>query len=202
MTDLRSIHTRKTLVTFVSKNGIKCTGLSWVQFCKIAHKDVLEHFWNEGSLSMASMSKSSVLAVLALVLAIIVLSGCGTIALPSTAAPAPDTMPDFVHKASAIAQEAYRFAKANPHEMEKYPCYCGCVKFGHTSLRDCFIKSIDAAGKVTFDDHAAGCGICVLIAQDVIRLRTEGKSSPEIRTYIDQTYQGFGSSTHTPLPAA
>ena len=138
-----------------------------------------------------------------------VLVGCGTIALPPTHVPNStaemshnSAMPDFVQKASALAQEAYRFAKANPHEMENYPCYCGCVKFGHTSLRDCFIKDIDATGKVTFDDHAAGCGICVLIAQDVIRLRGEGKSSREIRTFIDEKYQGFGPSTHTPLPAA
>ena len=33
-----------------------------------------------------------------------------------------------------------------------------------------------------------------------MRLLREGKKSPEIRTYIDARYSGFGPSTDTPLP--
>ena len=162
---------------------------------------------NAFSRKVVSMSRQLLKLGLAFLGVSLILVGCGTIALPPTHIPTStlpemSDMPNFVHKASAIAQEAYGFAKANPHELEKYPCYCGCVNFGHMSLRDCFIKEIDAAGKITFDDHAAGCGICVLIAQDVMRLRGEGKASRAIRTFIDEKYHGFGPSTHTPLPTA
>ena len=85
-------------------------------------------------------------------------------------------LPQFVHTASVRVQEAYRYSVANPVELENYPCYCGCGNMGHTSNRSCYIKDIDAAGNVTFDDHAAGCGICVDITQDVMRLRQQGKS--------------------------
>ncbi|MBI1259036.1 MAG: hypothetical protein GC204_16320 [Chloroflexi bacterium] len=139
------------------------------------------------------------LVVLAVSIALV---GCGTIALPATPAVQAKAMPEFVHKAAQITQEAYHYAAAHPHELEQYPCYCGCVHFDHASLRDCFIKTLDDTGSITLDDHAAGCGICVLIAQDVIRLSGEGQSPGAIRAYIDAHYEGFGPSTNTPLPAA
>ncbi len=128
-------------------------------------------------------------------------ASCTNQPLPYTLA-SESMMPEFVHNAPDRVQEAYRFAVANPHELEKYPCFCGCGKMGHTSNRSCYIKDIDVAGEVTFDDHAAGCGICVDITQDVMRLMREGRSSREIRTYIDGQYSSFGPSTDTPLPEA
>src|SRR5688572_17722121 len=35
-------------------------------------------------------------------------------------------LPNFLGGAPARVQEAYQFAIAYPHELEKYPCYCGC----------------------------------------------------------------------------
>lgn len=148
------------------------------------------------------MSKRMVFALFALLLLGVVLAGCASNEpLPYTLAP-DSTLPQFVHTTAARVQEAYRFAVANPHELAKYPCYCGCGAMGHTSNLSCYVQDIDAAGNVSFDNHAAGCGICVDITQDVMRLLREGKSSPQIRSYIDATYSSFGPGTNTPLPSA
>ncbi len=108
--------------------------------------------------------------------------------------------PDFVRDAPSSVREAYQFAVSHPDEMAKYPCFCGCGKMGHKSNLNCYVKDIAADGKVTFDNHAAGCGICVDITKDVMRLLGEGKKSPQIRAYIDAQYSSFGPSTNTPLP--
>ena len=109
-------------------------------------------------------------------------------------------LPDYARTAPARVQEAYRFAAANPDEMAHYPCYCGCNGMGHTSNLSCYVSEMGADGSIVFDDHAAGCGICVDITQDVMRLKREGQSPGEIRAYIDATYSPFGPSTDTPLP--
>ena len=126
-------------------------------------------------------------------------SGCASQTFPYTLA-TESMLPAFLDSAPATVREAYRFAMNNMDEMENYPCYCGCGSMGHTSNLSCYIKDVDTAGNSTFDEHAAGCGICVDITQDVMRLLREGKSSVEIRTYIDATYSAFGPSTDTPLP--
>ncbi len=146
--------------------------------------------------SIKSLPAKPVLIVLSLLM--LVLSGCAS---STNAASQPSmTMPDFVRDAPAAVKEAYQYAAAHPDELEKYPCYCGCGKMGHTSNRSCYIKEIAANGTITFDNHAAGCGICVDITKDVMRLKAEGQSSRQIRTYIDAQYSSYGPSTNTPLP--
>ncbi|MBW7881495.1 MAG: hypothetical protein H3C34_02450 [Caldilineaceae bacterium] len=115
-------------------------------------------------------------------------------------APAAD-LPRFLAAAPPRVTEAYRFALANPGALETVPCYCGCNNMGHTSNLSCFLKDTGGDGQRAFDEHAAGCGICVDIAQDVMRLTREGKAPREIRTYVDATYSAFGPATDTPLPA-
>jgi Protein of unknown function with PCYCGC motif len=39
-----------------------------------------------------------------------------------------------------------------------------------------------------------GCSICVDITQDTMRLQKQGKSTAEIRSFIDQTYSQYGPS--------
>ena len=121
--------------------------------------------------------------------------------LPYTLAP-ESALPEFVSHAAPTVKEAYRFAINNMHELENYPCYCGCGAMGHTSNLGCYIQDVDTLGTITFDRHATGCGICVDITLDVMRLLKEGRSSLEIRTYIDAQYSSFGPSTNTPLPEA
>jgi hypothetical protein len=132
-----------------------------------------------------------------MLLLLVVLTGCG--AAVANKAPFSDQLAAFVKDAPVTVKEAYAYAVANPHELEKYPCYCGCGKMGHTSNRSCYIKEISESN-VTFDDHALGCGICVDITKDVIRLKAEGKSSPDIRRYIDAQYSPFGPATDTQFP--
>jgi len=110
-------------------------------------------------------------------------------------------LPDFLRDEPVRVREAYQFAAMHPDALETVPCYCGCGSMGHTSNLSCYIGEMDEAGGITYDNHAAGCGICVDITQDVMRMTNEGKSAKEIRAAIDAQYSAFGPSTNTPLPS-
>jgi len=103
-------------------------------------------------------------------------------------------MPEEVKNAPVSVQQAYQFATANPDLMQHIPCYCGCGDIGHTSNYSCYVSEVDAQGKVTFDDHALGCSICVAITQDVMRMSRDGKNPGEVRAAIDATYSKYGTS--------
>src|SRR4030066_1171032 len=105
-----------------------------------------------------------------------------------------DSMPAEVKSAPIAVQQAYQFALANPDVLKQIPCYCGCGAIGHTSNYSCYVSGVDANEKASFDTHALGCSICVDISQDTMRLMEQGKTVPEIKTYIDQTYSQYGSS--------
>jgi hypothetical protein len=65
-------------------------------------------------------------------------------------------MPDYVQEAEPEAQEAYRFAAANPHALDYIPCYCGCNSLGHMNNTQCYLKTLNPDGTVAeFDNHAA-----------------------------------------------
>jgi len=108
-------------------------------------------------------------------------------------------MPDFVPQASEPAQQAYRFAAANPDLIEHFPCYCGCVYLGHTSNLDCYIKAVKADGSIVFDEHAAYCKICVDITGDVMKQWAEGRTIDAIHDRIVASYGQFGPSTEDPI---
>lgn len=105
-----------------------------------------------------------------------------------------DGMPSDVKNAPLTVQQAYQFNIANPDVMKQIPCYCGCGAMGHTSNYSCYVSSVEADGKVNFDTHALGCSICVDITQDTMRLLKQGKTIPEIKAYVDQTYVQYGPS--------
>lgn len=98
-----------------------------------------------------------------------------------------------VQQAPASVQAAYRFNVANPAIMQHIPCYCGCGAVGHKSNYDCYVTS-DQGGTITFDQHALGCGICVDITRDAMRMTGQGKSPQAIKAYVDQTYSQYGPS--------
>jgi len=152
----------------------------------------MPEIWNEG---VITMRRANVLSLLFLLLA-----GCGqsqrTLSLAANA-----TLPAFLDAATPRVRGAYRFAIANPHDLEQYPCYCGCGKMGHTSNLSCYLSPESVEGAPVFDEHANGCGICVDITHDVMRLSEEGQPAWEIRAYVDAQYSPFGPSTDTPLPA-
>lgn len=130
----------------------------------------------------------------------LLLAACGSAKAPAFELAPVSALPEFARSEPPAVRDAYRFAIANPDELAKYPCYCGCGAMGHTSNLSCYISDTGAGGAVTFDNHASGCGICVDITQDVMRLMNEGQSSQQIRAYIDAQYSPFGPSTDTPLP--
>ena len=105
-----------------------------------------------------------------------------------------DKMPGEVQSAPVTVQQAYQFAVANPDVVKQIPCYCGCVKVGHTSNYSCYVQSTDSKGNIAFDQHALGCSLCVDITQDTMRLLKQGKSPQEIKTYVDATYSKYGPS--------
>lgn len=131
------------------------------------------------------------------------LTGCGPSSASSSGgqlAMAPMAgMPAEVRRASVSVSDAYRFAVANPDALKNVPCYCGCGKVGHTSNYSCYVKDVKPSGEIVFDQHALGCGICVDIAQGVMKMTRDGKSSKEIRSAIDQTFAQYGPSNGTPV---
>lgn len=148
---------------------------------------------------------------------LIVLAGMGAIYLtaggsgsdsPShTAAPGTQAavasnvmLPDYVMAAPRDTQMAYQFALDRPDVMMWVPCYCGCGGHsGHKNARDCFVKE-STATSTKFDEHGAGCGVCVGIAVEAKRLTEEGKSLRQIRAAVDEKFGAIGPGTDTPLP--
>ena len=134
-------------------------------------------------------------------------AGCGAMT-PAESAHAPAMpamasmagMPEEVQMSPVAVKQAYQFAAANPALIQNIPCYCGCVKVGHKSNYDCYVKDAGASGNVTYDLHAVGCSICVDITQDVRRLLRDGKGAGEIRTYIEGAYSKYGPSTSVEQP--
>ena len=143
----------------------------------------------------ASLRRLSLLLVtLALILSG-VLSACSTNTTDHSFPMAPvDGMPAEVQSAPVTVQQAYQFASANPDVMTQIPCYCGCGSMGHISNYSCYVSSVGADGSITYDNHALGCSICVDITQDAMRMLKDGKTVPEIKAYVDQTYAKFGLS--------
>ena len=103
-------------------------------------------------------------------------------------------MPLEVQSAPVTVKQAYQFAAANPEILSQLPCYCGCGGMGHTSNYSCYLSGEDENGDLMFDGHALGCSLCVDITQDAMRMLDQGKSTAEIRAYVDQTYSRFGPS--------
>jgi hypothetical protein len=108
-------------------------------------------------------------------------------------------IPDYAQRTKEV-KLAYEFALSNPEALTKIPCYCGCVRLGHRSVEDCFIKEFKKDGKIVFERHGAYCGMCYSIVLDVKELSQQGKSIPETRKFIIDKYSKYGDQpTNTPL---
>ena len=109
-------------------------------------------------------------------------------------------LPAFLTAASPRVRSAYEFAATHAVELTYIPCYCGCGQHsGHKSVRDCFILSQNGSS-TTYDNHAAGCDICVSIVLDVQAKLGAGQSLASVRSYVDGKYSKLGPGTNTPLP--
>lgn len=128
--------------------------------------------------------------------AILLLSGCGGQSADAEVS-ADVKFPEFVYR-SEDALKGYRIAVAYPEVLEFVPCYCGCKQDAerYQSLKDCFIDR--KTGE--YDEHAAGCAICLEEAIDIGQWKKEGLSTKEIRQRIDEQYAERGEPTDTPMP--
>lgn len=127
--------------------------------------------------------------------------------LAACAGPAPlklapeSELPAFLAAAAPRVRDAYRFALANPAALKTVPCYCGCGGMGHDSNLACFVQDADSQDtEPVFDQHGSACGICVDIAQDVMRMTADGQRPSVIRMYVDAAYSHVAPGTDTPLP--
>ncbi len=138
--------------------------------------------------------------VFALLVSSLLLAACGGSGDTDTKTASAAQLPDWAQNAPPRVRESYDYVVSHPDELAKYPCYCGCGAMGHTSNLSCYVQELAADGTITYDSHAMGCGICVDIAQDVMRLKAEGQSSPQVRACIDAKYSPFGPPTDTEFP--
>ena len=145
---------------------------------------------------MFSKANKFIFLLIVLALGSAAVSACSTSSAgKADLAMAPmDQMPMDVQSAPVAVREAYQFNVANPDIMKNIPCYCGCGDMGHTSNYSCYVSSVDADGKIAYENHALGCSICVDITQDVMRMLRDGKTPQDARAYIDATYSKYGPS--------
>lgn len=113
-----------------------------------------------------------------------------------------DTLPSFLSSQSEQVQQIYHIAAQNHELLSWIPCYCGCGdSVGHKSNKNCFIREIRETGEIVWDSHATTCVNCLEIALESASLKQKGKSTIEIRNYIDTKYkEGFAKPTPTPMP--
>jgi hypothetical protein len=64
-------------------------------------------------------------------------------------------LPAFARTASAEVQDVYRYATDRGAGLAYIPCFCGCVRIGHRSNHDCYIKARNPDGTVTYTSHGA-----------------------------------------------
>jgi hypothetical protein len=116
-------------------------------------------------------------------------------AMPYEGYPSPRPM--------AVTQAAYEFAARHPEVLQYIPCFCGCERSGHGGNHDCFVRSRDSQGNVTWDSHGYGCAICIDVAYSAMQMHNSGAAVFQIRATIDQKYAArFPTATPTPKPPA
>ena len=64
-------------------------------------------------------------------------------------------LPDFAGPNLPDIHRLYGYAVEHGEDLQYIPCTCGCARFGHKSNRDCYIKSFNKDGTLTFTSHAA-----------------------------------------------
>ncbi|OXM87365.1 PCYCGC motif-containing (lipo)protein [Paenibacillus rigui] len=112
-------------------------------------------------------------------------------------------LPSFLDKKDPQMKQIYQLAASHADLLQWIPCYCGCGESaGHQSNQNCFVKEIRQDGSVVWDDHGTRCNVCLEIAVYSVKMKQEGKTDKEIRSFIDSKYQkGYASPTKTPMPA-
>ena len=128
------------------------------------------------------------------VIAAVSLDGLGAASQPAQAQPhrhAGQTRPPLpaVVLSHPLYQELYTFVADHIALYERMPCYCGCHRKGHPSLRACFLRK--KRNTIEWSTHATDCGLCLTMAQDVQKLHAAGRSPREIERELKNNYSGF-----------
>ena len=63
-------------------------------------------------------------------------------------------LPEFARGSPGIGS-VYRFAVDHAGKLEYIPCFCGCKDIGHRSNRDCYVKSFNRDGTITYTSNGA-----------------------------------------------
>jgi hypothetical protein len=96
---------------------------------------------------------------------------------------------------------AYEFAARKPDVLRYIPCFCGCERMGHQGNDDCFVSQRDAKGAVrAWETHGIVCEICILVANDAMRMHNAGASVQAIRAEVVKRYGAGRPQTPTPMP--
>jgi hypothetical protein len=126
----------------------------------------------------------------------------GSMAMSEAMAAAWTARPAYVGTTPGT-EEAYAFAMAHPEIVQWMPCYCGCEAMAHRSNLDCFFKPTnDGRERLTFEEHASYCQVCVDEALMAKQLSAQGQSLRAIRDAIDKAFEGGAPGTQTALPPA
>ncbi|MEX1031352.1 MAG: PCYCGC motif-containing (lipo)protein [Paenibacillaceae bacterium] len=115
-----------------------------------------------------------------------------------------DNLPVFLENQRKEIILVYQLAARNTELLQWSPCYCGCAdSAGHKSNLNCFIAQTKSDGTIIWDDHGTRCDVCLKIAAQSIQMKEQGKTTKEIREYIDTLYKkGYAPPTLTPMPTA
>lgn len=65
------------------------------------------------------------------------------------------SLPEFARSGGPEVEQVYRFAVEQGEALESIPCFCGCAKIGHRHNRDCYFKSLNRDGTVTYTSHGS-----------------------------------------------
>jgi len=102
----------------------------------------------------------------------------------------PDELPSFLLRYADRTVDLYAVVYEHMDILRQLNCYCGCMDANdpHDSLLRCFLVDVQDDGSITWTDHGANCGICLMELQDAVAFAKQGKSADEIRGLIDAKY--------------
>lgn len=95
----------------------------------------------------------------------------------------------------------YAYAATHAELLKSIPCYCGCVREGHSSVLQCYISAFRQDGTPIWTDHSFDCQTCVHIVREVMLLSSAGMSLSQVRNEIDTRYSPGRTPTNTPFPS-
>jgi len=137
----------------------------------------------------------------------------GDVASPATTAGLQKNFPDLEYLQRIPV--AYANAKAHPEVLEKIPCYCPCMLYGHRSLADCHRSQHSAACATCLDEavmageviaeHGGVDDVAAIAAEvksryraAIVRSKLQEGALPALRSDGGRAYLAACSECHQP----